>query len=201
MGVTAAEVLAEARRRHGNQVGASELGTVYEELMAPADRRQRAAYYTPDTVAGFMSQFSVDVAMRSLGPEPWELLRILAIDPACGAGMFLESTAIQIADAYLTRAIGDPADQLTHLRPKVLPEVILSCIFGVDIDPVAADLSRITLSLLTGGQLTPDDLARHVVCDSVLDGPDHLPPAYIEAGGGPIFPDYQKDLSCPPPQT
>jgi hypothetical protein len=184
--VTAADVLAEARRRHGDQVGASELGTVYEALMAPADRRQRAAYYTPQSVAGFMSRFSVDVAMRSLGPEPWELLRILAIDPACGAGMFLESTAIQIADAYLSRAIGDPADQLTHLRPKVLPDVILSCIFGVDTDPIAVDLSRLALSLLTAGELSPSDLDRHVTVGNVLEG--YLPPAYVEAGGGPVMP-------------
>lgn len=186
--ITAEAVLAEARRRHGDQVGASELGTTYEAMMATTDRRQRAAYYTPGEVAGFMPRFSIEVAMRSLGPEPWELLRLLAIDPACGAGMFLESTALQIVDAYLTRAIGDPADQLTHLRPKVLPDVITACIFGVDLDPVAVDLSRLTLSLLTGGELSPGDLERHVVCDNVLLGPDHLPPAYIDAGGGPVLP-------------
>lgn len=187
--VTAADVLAEARRRHGDQVGASELGAVYEAMMAPTAPGQRAAYYTPDAVAGFMSRFSVEVALRSLGPEPWEVLRILAIDPACGAGMFLESTAVQIADAYLTRAIGEPAKFPADLRQTVLAEVILSCIFGVDIDPVAADLARLTLSLLTGGQLAPADLAEHVVVGNVLEGPDQLPPAYVRAGGGPVVPD------------
>jgi hypothetical protein len=102
--------------------------------------------------------------------------------------MFLEQTANQLTDAYLARALDDPTAVPVALRRKVLAEIVLSCVFGVDTDPVAVELSRLSLSLLTGGELSPSDLARHVTVGNVLEGPDHLPPAYVDAGGGPVLP-------------
>ena len=59
-----------------------------------------------------------------------------------------------------------------------LPWVIQECVFGVDIDPVSAELARIVLSDLTCGALSPDDLARNVIAGDTLAGDE--PPALTE---------------------
>src|SRR5262249_51913026 len=48
--------------------------------------------------------------------------------------------------------------------------VILTCIFGIDIDPVAVDLAKLALSLETAGAITPSMLDRHIICGNTLAG-------------------------------
>lgn len=159
-------------------VGAEELGTVYQNMLTDADRKNRSVYYTPDQVAAWMSRFTLGIAGRQVGPDAEQIMRITALDPACGAGIFLVHAARHLAHAYATRLVhGDPPDGLTF---AVLPRVILECVYGVDTDPVAVDLARLALSLETAGALTPAMLERHIVCDNVLDGPDHIPPALAD---------------------
>ncbi|MEN3308839.1 MAG: hypothetical protein V7603_5041 [Micromonosporaceae bacterium] len=157
-------------------VGAEELGTVYQQMMGQATRKDQAAYYTPEPLARFLTRFATQLGLDQLGPEPEQVMRIVAIDPACGAGIMLVHAARLLSHAYAARLIGgrEPSGDLIL---AVMPRVILECVFGVDNDPIAVDLARLALSLETVGALAPDMLARHVVCDSVLDGPDHLPPA------------------------
>lgn len=62
----------------------------------------------------------------------------------------------------------------------MLPRVVLECVYGVDNDPIAVDLARLAVSLETAGALTPAMLERHIVCDNVLEGPDHIPPALAD---------------------
>lgn len=156
-------------------VGAEELGTVYQQMMNEAERKRRAAYYTPDAVAKFTARFSLGLGVDQVGPDAEHVLRITAIDPACGAGILLVHSARILAHAYASRLVG--GEPTGALMLAVMPRVILECVFGVDNDPVAVDLARLALSLETVGALTPAMLARHVVCGNVLDGPGHLPPA------------------------
>lgn len=157
-------------------VGAQELGVTYERLINPGQRRDQGTYYTPDELAHFLAQFSMDLGLNQVGPEPAQVLRIVALDPACGAGVLLVHAARLLSHAYATRLLNgrEPSGDLIL---AVLPRVILECVFGVDADPVAAGLARLSLSLETAGALTPAMLEQHVVCDSVLEGPGHLPPA------------------------
>ncbi len=178
LGITA-EIVYQRAICDYDTVGAEELGAVYQKLMNTQERKARAAYYTPTDVAKFVTQFSVQVGLDQLGPEPEQVIRITALDPTCGAGIFLVHAARTLAHAYATRLINgqEPSGDLIL---AVLPRIILECVYGVDNDPVAVDLARLALSLETAGALTPTMLARHIVCDDVLEGPNHLPPALAD---------------------
>jgi hypothetical protein len=161
-------------------VGAEQLGVVYQRMMDGDDRKKQAAYYTPEPVAEWMAQISMQLGLDRLGPEPEQVMRITAIDPSCGAGVLLVHTARTLSHAYASRLVG--GEPSGALMLAVMPRVVLECVFGVDMDPIAVDLARLALSLETVGALTPAMLARHIVCDNVLDGPDHIPPAMRDKG-------------------
>jgi hypothetical protein len=174
-GITAVQVLAEAEARYGDDWGPQEVADTYESMQAAAARKKRGVYYTPDPLAQFMDRFALDVVTsRQIGPRPVDVLAVVAIDPACGTGILLVHAARQLAIEYARRLAGG-AEPSGDLILAVLPTVILTCVFGVDIDPVAAELTRISLSRETTGAITPDMLERHIICGNTLEGAE--PPA------------------------
>jgi hypothetical protein len=188
--ITADQVYAEDVSRHGeDNVTAYTLSETYESMLSMAARKRGGIWYTPQPVTQWMSSFSLRLGLRQVSPEPDQVLRIVAYDPACGCGVFLIEAAQLLARAYAERLVGGEPSPAMVLA--VLPTVILRCVFGKDIDPVAVELARRALSLETGGMVTPDMLARHVVCGNSLEGPLG-PPAMEErlpSGGGPLAPD------------
>ena len=168
MSVTAADVLAEARARYGEDgLDAQALGETYESMQAMAARVEAGVFYTPRPVA-------LEQAIRQVGPdEAHHILRIVACDPACGCGVFLTEAARLLAANYAGRLFGAQPTQSQVFA--VMPTVVLWCVYGLDIDPVAAELARLALSWETGGTLPPEALVRHVVCGDALAGDS--PPA------------------------
>lgn len=161
-------------------VGAEELGIVYQTMLQGGDldrRKRQGSYYTPEILAESMSRFSLGIGLGQVGPDPEQVMRIVALDPACGSGVFLVHGARVLAHADASRPVGgEPSGELVL---AVLPRVVLECVFGMDIDPVAVDLARLSLSPETCGAIPPAMLERHVVCKNALDGPDG-PPAMEE---------------------
>lgn len=175
--ITAADVLAEAERRHGQEnVTARELADTYEAMHSAEQRKKGGVYYTPQPVVEFVARFALDQGFQQIGPEAADVLRIVACDPSCGAGVFLVEAAERLSVQYAGRLIGsDPPMELVN---AVMPAVILTCVFGIDIDPVSAELARIGLSLATGGVLPAEALTRHVIAGDPLAGDS--PPALEE---------------------
>lgn len=182
--ITADQVYAEDVARHGEDlVTAYTLSETYESMQSVAAREEGGVWYTPRPIAQWMSTVSLRLGLRQVGPEPGEVLRLIAYDPACGCGVFLIEAAQLLARAYAERLVGGEPSPALILA--VLPTVILRCVFGKDIDPVAVELARRALSLETGGMLRPDMLARHVVCGNSLEGPDGPPAMEERLAGGP----------------
>lgn len=180
--VTAAQVLDLAIEKHGEgNVRAEQLGAVYEAIQPMEGRKRTGVFYTPREVARFMGRVSLEQAIRSLGPEPSQLLRIKVVDPACGCGILLTEAAQVLATHYAGRLFGGQPDETRVMA--VLPTVILWCIFGVDLDPVSAELTRVALSLETAGVLPAEALNRHIVAGNTLAG--DMPPALDDFGPGP----------------
>jgi hypothetical protein len=170
--ITASAVFAAAAGAHGeHNVGVYELATTYESMQHIGARRQTGVWYTPQPLAAAISRFSLDVALQRVGPEPEQVLRIIACDPACGCGPFLVEAARFLATQYAGRLIG--GDPPAGLVAAVLPKVVLECVFGLDIDPVAVELARMDLSIATAGTLPPAALDRHIVCGDPLNGASH----------------------------
>lgn len=183
--ITAAQVLAEATERYGDELTAQQLADTYESMQAVAVRKAKGVYYTPDPIAQFVGRFSLSIATtRQIGPAPVDVLRIVACDPACGTGIMLVHAARQLGIEYATRLVGgEPSGDLVF---AVLPTIILTCVFGMDIDPVAAELARHALSWETAGAVTPAMLERHIICGNPLDGDS--PPAMDDRTGPTSLP-------------
>jgi SAM-dependent methyltransferase len=109
---------------------ASDLGLAYDSLLGddPDEVRKGAgAWYTPDAVVALALDLALTPALATDGPLP------AVLDPACGAGHFLVAAARRLRAA----AGPDPAARrVATLR-----------VFGVELDPGAAELCRLRLWL------------------------------------------------------
>ena len=159
-----------------------DIGGAYEHLLHPEERMSKSAFYTPPEAARFMVRFSLSqaAAMLAADPDPRAVLRIVAVDPSCGAGVFLVEAARYITAVLARRLSGRPDPGLARL---MLPEVMAECVFGMDTDPVAVDLARAALWFEAGGEGPVTFMDRNVVVVNPLSGPDAQPPKLAQKLG------------------
>ena len=74
------------------------------------------------------------------------LLDITVCDPACGSGHFLVAAARRIAKRVAAEETGESEPPDTVVR-AALRRVVGRCIYGVDINPMAAELAKVSLWL------------------------------------------------------
>ncbi len=169
-----------------------EFGSVYESLLelhpltdllpapifgfrqaAGNERKKTGSYYTHAALVESLLQSALDPlldeAEKSATPEK-SILALKVCDPACGSGHFLIAAAQRIARRLARLRAGDeePSPELLH---HTLREVIGHCIFGVDINPMAAELCRVGLwleAMEPGKSLT--FLDHHIKCGNSLLG-------------------------------
>jgi hypothetical protein len=158
------------RRVDYRNLGAEELGSVYESLLefVPRyDESQRAfsletvvgnerktsgAYYTPTSLIDCLLDSALDPllddAEKADDPEQ-ALLEMTVCDPACGSGHFLVAAAKRIAARLATvRARAEGAEEPTPLDEQAaMHDVVDRCIYGVDLNPLAAELAKVSLWL------------------------------------------------------
>ncbi|MEY8040048.1 N-6 DNA methylase [Saccharopolyspora cebuensis] len=148
-----------------------ELGSVYERLLAfhpdlnPAertftlreaagnDRKQTGSYYTPSSLTEALLDSTLDplldqAATFSTDPEQQiqALLEVTVCDPACGSGHFLVAAARRIAQRIAQIRSGEDQPSPTLVR-EAMREVVSRCIYGVDINEMAAELAKVSLWL------------------------------------------------------
>ena len=71
-------------------------------------------------------------------------LDLAVCDPACGSGHFLVAAARRIAVRAAGAETGEPTPSEAAVR-SALRRVVGRCIYGVDINPMAAELARVSL--------------------------------------------------------
>jgi len=149
-------------------LGSEELGSVYESLLelhpeidldvggftlTSAEgnaRKTTGSYYTPSTLVQCLLDSALDPVIddaikNSEDPEK-AILALKICDPAAGSGHFLVAAAHRIAKRLATIRTGD--DQPSPVETKhSLRDVIQHCIYGVDINPMAVELCKVTLWL------------------------------------------------------
>lgn len=181
-----------------------ELGSIYEALLeyvpqwdaanrryhlgsaAGNSRKTTGSYYTPTSLIETLLDSALDPVIDdalkgAASPEDAEqrLLALTVCDPACGSGHFLVGAARRIAKAVAAARTGDPEPPPEQVR-SALREVIGTCIYGVDINPLAAELAKVSLwleAMEPGRPLT--FLDAHVKVGNTLVG---ATPALLEAG-------------------
>lgn len=154
-------------------LGAEELGGVYESLLAltpqiSADgasftfaefagnkRKTSGSYYTPDSLVQCLLDSAlnpvVDEAIRGKSAAEAEkaILSLKVCDPAVGSGHFLVGAAHRLARHLArVRALGQGESEPSPLLYQhALRDVIGRCLYGVDVNPMAAELCRVSLWL------------------------------------------------------
>jgi hypothetical protein len=187
-------------------LGAEELGGVYETLLALTpqisadgahfnfaefagnERKTSGSYYTPDSLVQCLLDSALDPVVeeaikgKSAVAAEKVILGLKVCDPAVGSGHFLVGAAHRLA-RHLSRvrahAQGE-SEPSPLLYQHALRDVIGRCLYGVDMNPMAAELCRVSLwleALQPGKPLS--FLDHHVrVGDSLLG----TTPGFIRAG-------------------
>ena len=182
-------------RVNWRDMGADELGYIYEGLLelvpritedgrsfsfASADesrghaRKTTGSYYTPDELVQLLLASALDPVVKHAVNAHSDraadaLLELTIVDPACGSGHFLLAAARRLADHVARiRSAGTPtpADYQRALR-----DVVRRCIYGVDVNPLAVELCKVSLwmeSIDPGLPLT--FLESHIRCGNSLIG-------------------------------
>jgi hypothetical protein len=114
-------------------------------------RKATGTFYTPQPIADYLVR-------RTLGPlvaeaTPERILGLRIVDPAMGSGAFLVAACRYLASAYETALIvrGDchPGDLGDRERAAIRRTIAERCLYGVDLNPMAVQLARLSLWLAT----------------------------------------------------
>ncbi len=148
-------------------LGAEELGSVYESLLelraeidldGPAfrlvtvagnERKTTGSYYTPAPLISRLLDEALDPVLDEAeqAADPADaLLGLRILDPACGSGHFLIAAAHRIAGRLASVRTGDAEPSPDDLR-EALRDVIGVCLHGIDINPMAVELCKVSLWL------------------------------------------------------
>ena len=201
------------RRVDYQNLGAEELGSIYESLlelvpkwskekreflldvMPGNERKSTGSYYTPTSLIDCLLDSTLDpvlddaqkraeVAATNAGTDPSlaiadALLAVTVCDPACGSGHFLVAAARRIAKRLAAVREHNPEPTVEALR-TALRDVVKHCIYGVDVNPMAVELAKVSLWLEA---LEPGKplgfLDAHIKCGNALIG---ATPALIDQG-------------------
>ncbi|MFD7942713.1 Eco57I restriction-modification methylase domain-containing protein [Streptomyces sp. NPDC059744] len=126
-------------------------------------RKTTGSYYTPSSLIDCLLDSALDPviddavkrgeirATRSGQPDAREaiveeLLGLTVCDPACGSGHFLVAAARRIAKRVAAVREQNPEPTLDAVR-HALHEVVARCIYGVDLNPMAVELAKVSLWL------------------------------------------------------
>jgi hypothetical protein len=126
-------------------------------ILQPTDERRRSgSHYTPRSLTAPIVKYALEPAFERIGPDakPDDVLDLKVCDPAMGSGAFLVEACRALGDRLvqawahwpdLRPAI--PADEDEDLHARRL--VAQRCLYGVDRNPRAVDLARLSLWLAT----------------------------------------------------
>lgn len=140
---------------------AERLGRFCEELAAGgADRRGSGSYYTPGWAARAIADTLVQGVLKGRDrANPRQAVALRVLDPAVGAGAFAVAAVEAVAGAA-----GDEAGE-NDARRAAAGE----CIFGIEMNPLAADACRLGVWLAASRPGRPAPMpAEHLVVGDVL---------------------------------
>ncbi len=128
-------------------------------LQPSEERRRSGSHYTPRVLTEPIVRTTLEpILARLRGPDgrpprPEQILALKVCDPAMGSGAFLVEACRQLGDALMEawHAHGEvpviPADEREEIFAMRL--VAQRCLYGVDRNPVAVDLAKVSLWLVT----------------------------------------------------
>jgi hypothetical protein len=135
---------------------ATPIGPGAPYLQPTEERRRSGSHYTPRSLTEPIVRHALEPAFARLGDaaSPEAVLSLRVLDPACGSGAFLVEACRHIGarleqawNKYGAEKPQIPADEDEALHARRL--VAQKCLYGVDKNPMAVDLARLSLWLAT----------------------------------------------------
>ncbi len=192
---------AQGRRRIAYaDLGVEQLGGVYERVLdfVPASvdgarrlalvrasrRKATGTFYTPRSLTEFLVRRTLAPLAAEAASE--RILSLRVLDPAMGSGAFLVAACRYLAAAYeaalVREGVVSTFDVAESDRATFRRSVAQRCLYGVDINPMAVQLGRLSLWLAT--------LAR----DRPLTFLDH----HLRTGNSLVGASVEDAARCPP---
>ncbi len=184
-------------------LGVEELGHIYEGLLGlvprfdggrffladdPTGRKASGSYYTPKALVGAVIEEALAPLIEErLGgastPEEKEaaLLSIRVVDPAMGSGAFLIGALERLAEALAevwveSGRYAGVAEALPEARHRVAER----CLYGVDLNPMAVELAKLSIWIASAARGRPlSFLDHHLKVGNSLVG---APPNFYTLG-------------------
>ena len=154
------------RRISYHDLGVEQLGSVYERVLeheptsdgraialtrTSTQRKATGSFYTPQALTEFLVRTTLTPLVDGRTAE--EILRLRVVDPAMGSGAFLVAACVFLADSCEQAMIRDgqwsAADVSVADRASLRRQVAERCLYGVDLNPTAVQLARVSLWLTT----------------------------------------------------
>ncbi|MCH8830648.1 MAG: Eco57I restriction-modification methylase domain-containing protein, partial [Planctomycetes bacterium] len=176
-------------------------------------RRESGVYYTPRYIVDYIVENTVGNCLNGKSPQAVGGLTpagkpsprrqpLTVLDPACGSGSFLIGAYRKLLHWHCNWYVDDGPDQHAERIARTAggdwmltvgerERILLTHIYGVDLDPRAVELARLSLLLMSSGEEngvacnassdreTPD-LSQNIKCGNALIEPD-------ENGNGPAI--------------
>ncbi len=178
------------RRIAYGDLGVEQLGAVYERVLeyepshaadrAPAlltrtsqERKTTGAFYTPRSITEFLVRRTLHPLVDGRTAE--QILQLRVVDPAMGSGAFLVAACRFLSRAAERARVASgewTADDVTRERRIELRRMVAQrCLYGVDSNPTAVQLARLSLWLTTLASDRPlTFLDHHLACGDSLIG-------------------------------
>lgn len=179
----------------------------------PEVKKSGGVFYTPSNIVGHIVAKTLDPVLAAHQVSPRASAgAVTVLDPACGSGSFLLGAYQHLLDWHKRKYIdGGPEKWAKGSAPRLrrLPNgewrlttlerkrILLASVYGVDIDPQAVEVTKLSLllkvlegenqaSLATQLSFIQErvlpDLANNIKCGNSLIGPDYfqkVPPALL----------------------
>ena len=137
--------------RDSNREPSVRAGAFY---LAPwgGQRKSTGSYYTPQVIAEYLVREALGPQVEGKASE--QLLELTVCDPAMGSGGFLVAATNYLGDRFYESRkkegfydVDDTEEDLHRIEAKRI--VAERCIYGVDLNPLAVELAKVSLWLTT----------------------------------------------------
>ena len=179
-------------------LGVQHLGNIYEGILENrlvledgqvkvhtdnGERKATGSYYTPDYIVDYIVEQTLGpiieeaveqiVALKKekrAAAFEEELLKLKVLDPAMGSGHFLIGAIDYLAEKLAKK--NDAATIYTEVELQECRRLVAErCIYGVDLNPMAVELAKLSIWLHTLSESKPlTFLDNHIKCGNALIG-------------------------------
>jgi hypothetical protein len=142
-------------------------------LQPSEERRRSGSHYTPRALTEPIVRTTLEPILKRLRgpdgktPRPEQILDLKVCDPAMGSGAFLVEVCRQLGDALVeswhahNQVPTIPSDEDERVFARRL--IAQRCLYGVDRNPVAVDLAKMSLWLVTLAREHPLTFVDHAL--------------------------------------